>query len=165
MRSQKMQSPIDRRRGIPMVGSAMIWIAMSMTANAQYGGAIHPPASLAAMPHLVIEPPPTRHGRPANLSAAGWGDESLLWHDDAAVIDAAATQTAPRNGSVKPHHDWQRAIPSHADRTPSPPPIPQASRAPVWKQPYSYGYFGAQHNRQWSVHHGHQRSHTQWTFR
>lgn len=40
-----------------------------------------------------------------------------------------------------------------------------ATRVPVWKQPYSYGHFGASHTRHWSLHHGHQRSYTQWTLR
>jgi hypothetical protein len=54
---------------------------------------------------------------------------------------------------------------AHGRKPPYPAAISGANRVPVWKQPYSYGHFGASHTRHWSLHHGHQRNYTQWTLR
>jgi hypothetical protein len=43
-----------------------------------------------------------------------------------------------------------------------------ATNAPVmpsFKSPYPYGYFGAQPQKMWWMHHGHQRSYLQWALR
>lgn len=42
---------------------------------------------------------------------------------------------------------------------------PGAVVQPVWRQPYAYGYFGAQSNRLWNRHYGYQSAFTQWTFK
>lgn len=81
--------------------------------------------------------------------------------------DRSAHHGVPQIATPKHHEsvDLTHAIPSHTHKTPRSIAIPDAQRTTGWKQPYAYGHFGAQHNRQWSNHHGHQRSHTQWTFR
>jgi hypothetical protein len=47
--------------------------------------------------------------------------------------------------------------------------VPRASSAapvmPLNKSPYPYGYFGAQPQKMWWMHHGHQRSYLQWALR
>lgn len=43
--------------------------------------------------------------------------------------------------------------------------IPKAAVSPVWRQPYAYGYFGAQPARHWQRHFGWNRSYTQWTLK
>ncbi len=53
----------------------------------------------------------------------------------------------------------------HGDKTNVMPPIPAAVRQPVWKAPYSYGYFGAGRKRQWTLHYGFPQTYTQWTLR
>jgi hypothetical protein len=147
--------------------------------------AIAPIAQSSAATHLVIEPPqpPKRHhwwhhglpqitaptqpelvgggywNRPSHLPPSAVDQEEMVVHD--AFRGGELPPPAPPKKKINLTH----AIPAHADKTPRSPAIPQASRTTGWKQPYSYGHFGAKHNRQWSVHHGHQRSHTQWTFR
>lgn len=53
----------------------------------------------------------------------------------------------------------------HGHHPPHPTSIPDAARMPVWKQPYSYGHFGAPRHRQWHLQYGHQRTYTRWTLR
>ncbi len=53
----------------------------------------------------------------------------------------------------------------HGDKSNAMPPIPAAVRQPVWKTPYSYGYFGAGRKRQWTLHYGFPQTYTQWTLR
>ena len=43
--------------------------------------------------------------------------------------------------------------------------IPQANQAPVWKQPYNYGYFGASHHRHAYRSFGHQKNFIEWRLR
>ncbi|WP_145347834.1 hypothetical protein [Rosistilla ulvae] len=43
--------------------------------------------------------------------------------------------------------------------------IPQAVAVPVWKQPYAYGYFGAEPRRHPYRSFGHQQAFTEWRWR
>lgn len=43
--------------------------------------------------------------------------------------------------------------------------IPGGRERPVWKQPYSYGYFGASGNRRWETHHGYRDRYTEYRYR
>ncbi|WP_404305202.1 hypothetical protein [Neorhodopirellula lusitana] len=45
------------------------------------------------------------------------------------------------------------------------PPIPEATVAPRWKAPYSYGYFGAEGKRHWTRQHGYRDRYLQWSLR
>lgn len=144
----------------------------------------------SAATHLVIEPPqPLKHHgsarhrtghhelpqivMPMHQESVGGGywnqtgnsPESIHSVDEMGFEGQFADAELPPPGPPKKKIDLTHAFPSHAHKTPRSTAIPQASRTTGWKQPYSYGHFGAKHNRQWSVHHGHQRSHTQWTFR
>ena len=83
--------------------------------------------------------------------------------------------------AATPHHvleppKVQRRVPAANEHHPDLPapraqlqtratPIPNATRLPTWKAPFSYGHFGAAATRQWSHHRGHARSYTQWTLR
>ncbi len=48
---------------------------------------------------------------------------------------------------------------------PEPPTIPGGRQRETWKQPYSYGYFGASGERHWSMQHGYRDRFTQWSRR
>jgi len=135
--------------------------------------------------HLVIEAPQPRkhnHSRhhavpqmappthPESVGGGYWNQPDNLVHgtvvqDDQNMDGEFNGPELPVTHAPKKKHDLAHVIPSHANKTPRPVAIPNASRTTGWKQPYSYGHFGAKHNRQWSIHHGHQRSYTQWTFR
>ena len=108
--------------------------------------------------HLVLEPPrPLKHGQ---IVESGIVDESV-------VVDQTGV-AGPNNHATKPNVHLHEAVRDHflhADKTPRPVAIDGAARTPVWKTPYSYGHFGASRTRQWSLHHGHQQSYTQWTLR
>ena len=53
----------------------------------------------------------------------------------------------------------------HRRIQPEPPTIPGGREQEAWKQPYSYGYFGASGERHWSMQHGYRDRYTQWTRR
>ena len=145
----------------------------------------NPMAQTSAATHLVIEPPqPLKHHRsahqgspqvamPTHQESVGGGywnqtedlSRRVVAPDGLMFDNQFDSADLPAPAPPKKKIDLTHSLPSHADKTPRSPAIPQASRTTGWKQPYSYGHFGANHNRQWSVHHGHQRSHTQWTFR
>lgn len=55
-----------------------------------------------------------------------------------------------------PHSELARQLES------GPPTIPEARQRAIWKAPYSYGYFGAERNRHWSLHHGFREKYTEW---
>jgi len=68
---------------------------------------------------------------------------------------------------------WTPAAPTHLVIRPPVTPsrhaktatIPGATKAPVWKQPYAYGYFGATHQRHAYRSFGHQKNYTEWRIR
>jgi hypothetical protein len=43
--------------------------------------------------------------------------------------------------------------------------IPDARERAAWKQPYSYGYFGASSSRHWGTHHGYRDRYTEYRYR
>ncbi len=153
--------------------------------NASPTATIAPMAQSSAATHLVIEPPqPLKNHRsghhgspqivlPTHQESVGGGywnqtdnpTEAIASQDEVMFDDQFDGAELPAPAPPKKKIDLTHAFPGHPDKTPRSIAIPQASRTTGWKQPYSYGHFGAKHNRQWSVHHGHQRSHTQWTFR
>ncbi|XZE55183.1 hypothetical protein SH139x_001183 [Planctomycetaceae bacterium SH139] len=49
--------------------------------------------------------------------------------------------------------------------TPAVATIDRAAVQNVWRQPYAYGYFGAQPNRHWQRHFGWNQAYTQWTLK
>ena len=56
----------------------------------------------------------------------------------------------------KAQREWLGAPPANVER---------AAVAPVWRQPYAYGYFGAQPQRHWQRHFGWNKAYTQWTLK
>jgi hypothetical protein len=61
--------------------------------------------------------------------------------------------------------DAQRAKDNHAFYHGDPKTIDAALTQPVWRQPYSYGYFGAKGSAHWQRHFGYHRAYTQWTLK
>jgi len=127
-------------------------------------GNTEPIAQASGPTHLVIQAPtPTKHNRSAHhgvsLPQAIVNEDEMLIEGEFGPGESAVA--APPKKKI----DLTHAIPSHALKTPRSIAIPDAPRTTGWKQPYSYGHFGAKHNRQLSIHHGHQRAYTQWTFR
>jgi len=127
---------------------------------------IHPFPGRPTVPHLVLESPrPQKPGHPGMHGHTGMNGhvqsgEPVMVDEFGNVIQ----NHQPREKGTYPHevvHDHFL----HADKMTPPPAIPQASRVPVWKTPYSYGHFGASRTRQWSFHRGHQEGYTQWTLR
>jgi len=112
------------------------------------------PLAVAAPPHFVLEPPKMRrHGHSGSLQ----GD----------VVTEPGLDPSPGEATqpgILPHEKVAKHF-LHADKTPRSVPIPDATRAPLWKAPYSYGHFGASRNRQWTLHHGYRNAYTQWTLR
>lgn len=43
--------------------------------------------------------------------------------------------------------------------------IPNTMQMPVWKTPYSYGYFGTSGTKHWYRHHGYRDRRTEWSYR
>lgn len=132
---------------------------------------IQAPQPLKNHRHASHEPPqiavPTR---PETVGGGYWNQEDSLHgqvisSDEVMVDDQFGGEEMAQPVQPKKKIDLTHHIPSHMHKTPRPTAIPQASRTTGWKQPYSYGHFGAKHNRQLSIHHGHQRAYTQWTFR
>lgn len=159
--------------------------SMGLPAAAQGQGTRHWPFPVApqSAPHLVIQPPQSvkhnRHSDPRNVPSpvpihretvggGYWNHPEELQRiqaDNRAMVDDGYMQSVPPTSSTDKHIDLGHMLPSNSNKTPAPPAIPQANRITGWKQPYSYGHFGAVHNRQWSIHRGHQNSHLQWTYR
>ncbi len=136
------------------------------------GAAQMVPGSL--VPHLVIQSPKPRksseHG-PSQAVArqrSGYQEEvrfSGKYPDPSFSEPSGDGAGAPQRTTPSPVYPWETNHFLHANKTPRPVAIPDAVRVPVWKTPYSYGHFGASRNRQWSLHNGYQRTHTQWTLR
>jgi len=149
------------------------------------GSKVPYPAFSASPPHLVIEAPQPlhRHHRIADNQDAAHAAVRMAhpeamthpetvggghWNAPPLHVQNAGNPhpgTASHLPLKKSIHDLSHHIPSHAHKAPAPTAIPEAPRITGWKQPYSYGHFGAKHNRQLSVHHGHQRSYTQLNIR
>jgi hypothetical protein len=109
----------------------------------------------AAPAHTVIRPPkPTAtpghaaggHSGPQPETSAGSGGSAHIDPPKYPLLD----------GYRSLHHaavDGQAAIPG------------AAAPKTAWKQPYSYGYFGASGKRHWSKHHGYRDRATEWRYR
>jgi hypothetical protein len=95
-------------------------------------------AELAGPPHQVIEPPAVRRDRDHLHRSHHRGAPAPPIHH-------------PPLGTLHRHLTSPRAI------------VPGAAERPVWKRPYSYGYFGARGKRHWSRHYGYRDRYTQWT--
>ena len=130
----------------------------------------------AGPPHLVLQAPqPGSHQTPGHSSrfppptpetqhqVYPQDHGNHLGPDHLDAHPTIVTQS-PR-AEKKATFDLSNHLPIHANKQTRPVAIHQAVRAPVWKQPYSYGHFGAAHTRQWSLHHGHQQKYSQWTLR
>ena len=120
-------------------------------------------------PHYVIEAP-REPVRKSWLSHSARHGESVIVDDSGVVQDPSVGEdTRVGKPAWKARHEERNENISrrfvHADKLPPPMDVPGATRVPVWKQPYSYGYFGATHNRQWSHHHGYRQNFSQWTLR
>jgi hypothetical protein len=166
----------------PITANAQEWVPR----NVNPISTIAPVAQASGATHLVIEPPQQprhRHSSqvaapqfsmPTHQESVGGGywnqpddvlSQPIVSNDETMVDDQFGGAELPAPTPPKKKINLTHVFPGHPEKTPRSTAIPQASRTTGWKQPYSYGHFGAKHNRQWSVHHGHQRSHTQWTFR
>lgn len=86
-------------------------------------------------------------------SAAASGHPRISHHANRSV-------DPPRHPMVDGYHGiQQKMMKPH-------PNIPGAREpARTWKQPYSYGYFGASGKRHWGVHHGYRDRATEWRYR
>jgi len=129
----------------------------------------------AAPPHLVLQAPQHGSHQTPGLSShfvpppetddqiyhSGLGNHSGPQHLDAHATIVGQSPRAEKKATL----DLSDHLPIHANKQTRPVAIHQTVRAPVWKQPYSYGHFGAAHTRQWSLHHGHQQKYSQWTLR
>jgi len=125
-----------------------------MTADQKAYETAYDSVPLAAPPHLVLEPPKLRRNGDAGSFRGEVVTESGQY---------PTTETSSHQG-VLPHEKVAEHF-LHADKTARAVAIPGATRAPVWKTPYSYGHFGASRNRQWAKHHGFNNDYTQWTLR
>ena len=113
--------------------------------------------------HQVIRSPSrSRDARPTEMGTYdgtyhhgvhrdGVHSESL--HEKARAVHEKHRETHPDHSSIR------RRI------QPEPPTIPGGREQEMWKQPYSYGYFGASGDRHWLMQHGYRDRYTQWTRR
>jgi len=125
-------------------------------------------------PHLVLEAP-----KPQRKSHLGHGHTPhgtmIHGHHEPQTVYVESDGSLPAEHAggpqAKPEYPLQRHAEAvktkflHGDKTARAVPIPNANRVPMWKTPYSYGHFGASRNRQWTLHHGHQETYTQWSLR
>ncbi len=146
-----------------------------------------PPSELGSAPHHITQPMPSTAGQAAFDSATGrpivvpelaevpeYEAPWILEEDSAAAIAARTPHASgPPRVTTEPKpghpfaatHEHLHGYVLHGDKADARPEIPGAVRQPVWKTPYSYGYFGAGRKRQWTLHYGHQQTYTQWTLR
>jgi hypothetical protein len=132
-----------------------------------------------APPHLVLQAPPTTPaphlGGGDERPGVGWETPPMHGHTQSAMGSPhhsfSAAQHLPELPGVE--NDPSAAGPGRLGmgthwlqaRPPSRPMIPQATVAPTWKTPYSYGYFGAPSKRHWTRQNGYRDRSLQWTLR
>ncbi len=110
--------------------------------------------------HLVIE-------QPVLIAPQGGHGGSRVTHGAGTAAEFAPLPSGMQHGdrSDGRRSDHHPHLPILANNAGRPATIPDAQRTPLWKAPYSYGHFGAAPRRQWSLHHGHQQTYTQWSLR
>lgn len=106
--------------------------------------------------HLILRPGPISgqtnpNGRHDHM-ASGHHDGQAT-HDPFANVRSANTAHPPPAARLH-----QRLAPGHAS-------LPSATYRSTWKQPYSYGYFGAAGKARWSKHSGYRDRAIRWTLR
>jgi hypothetical protein len=120
--------------------------------NGYEHGIVDPDVSyMVGMPspaHQVIRSP--KQPQPAD-SRSVQGRRTIQEHAD--EIRDQHAQTHPDHSSIR------RRV------QPEPAMIPGGREQETWKQPYSYGYFGASGQRNWSLQHGYRDRYTQWSRR
>lgn len=124
-----------------------------------------PPMDVLPAPHGALPPP-------VEFETEAW---DTLPHASGPAGSAIWAVGAPhlvlrRHASATPASHERAVLSSHAAGhrqhvAGSRPPLPAATTLHLQKTPYSYGYFGAQGRRHWSLHYGHQQNYTQWTKR
>lgn len=80
------------------------------------------------------------------------------------IIDSPFRGT-DRHGKVITHDHHHPPVLKHHFTRPQRAAIPEASREPVWKTPYSYGYFGARGLKHWHRHVGYRDRSIEWQYR
>ena len=93
------------------------------------------------------------------------------------VVDSALAPTIPYDVIESPFRQPQREETLHFRSQYHPPitqregprtqraVIPNAMQMPVWKTPFSYGYFGTSGTKHWYLHHGYRDRRTEWSYR
>ena len=133
-------------------------------------------ASAEALPPPVLSVPPSAPVDPLP-AVSGWGlwqtrspaPHLVLRPHRSPTFPTANPQAAP--GSLPHHHRSRQNPPGDAHHrhpehvTGARPAIREAATRYRKKVPYSYGYFGAQEHRHWSLHHGHQQDRIEWVLR
>lgn len=95
----------------------------------------------------------------------------------AAAVDLALTPTIPYDVIESPFRQPHREETLHLRSKHHPPiirregprmeraVIPNTVQMPVWKTPFSYGYFGTSGTKHWYWHHGYRDRRTEWSYR
>lgn len=95
----------------------------------------------------------------------------------AAAVDIALTPTIPYDVIESPFRQPHREDTLHVGSKYHPPitqregprteraVIPNTIQMPVWKTPFSYGYFGTSGTKHWYSHHGYRDRRTVWSYR
>lgn len=95
----------------------------------------------------------------------------------AAAVDIALTPTIPYDVIESPFRQPHRENTLHVGSKHHPPiclregprteraVIPNTTQMPVWKTPFSYGYFGTTGTKHWYWHHGYRDRRTEWSYR
>ncbi len=160
-----MSQPLHQLAAILMLGSIA-------SANAMAQSAVNPPVT--AVSPVAHWPAPVRHVQQVeSLTQQGMAtqpsQESVLLTSPTFGLHPHQVIQAPnQTSSSAKRHDGrhEQTHPPHSSFRrriqPAPATLPEANRREIWKTPYSYGYFGASEQRQWSLHHGYRNRSTEW---
>ena len=96
---------------------------------------------------------PSHASHGSQASSSGHKNPRQRIHDEVSAKKEKYRQTHPDHSSIR------RRV------QPSPATIPNGREREIWKQPYSYGYFGASGERHWAMQHGYRDRYTQWSRR
>jgi hypothetical protein len=122
--------------------------------------------------HAVIRPPPSgprnehktifsQEGQPSGFVSRSRNMNPVVSHGKTDQIDQPLPPP-PVHGENSRFGRKKWPLGPVQPRTAS---IPGGRERPVWKQPYSYGYFGASGKRRWETHHGYRDRYTEYRFR